>query len=219
MHAPDGAVRPHFAALARRLQAAVRESDTVGRIGGDEFVVVLDGLENELGALAPLERMAAMLAQPVDLGGQGLRLTVSIGVAVCPRDGDARAELLRYADLALYRAKQTGRDRIVFYAEDMNVEAQDRLWLERELTAALEHDLVFLHYQPRYALDRLQLAGFEQIKVMPLRLYVFWKNPLNYVGLAVTTVLELFFRACFVLYGKDVKVLTKKLAAVCRNPG
>ena len=147
--------------LARRLQAAVRESDTVGRIGGDEFVVVLDGLENELGALAPLERMAAMLAQPVDLGGQGLRLTVSIGVAVCPRDGDARAELLRYADLALYRAKQTGRDRIVFYAEDMNVEAQDRLWLERELTAALEHDLVFLHYQPRYALDRLQLAGFE----------------------------------------------------------
>ena len=53
---------------------------------------------------------------------------------------------------------------------------------------------------------------------MPLKLYVFWSNPLNYVGLAVTTMIELFFRGCFVLYGKDVKILTKKLAAVCRNP-
>ena len=64
----------------------------------------------------------------------------------------------------------------------------------------------------------LQLAGFENIKILPLKLYVFWKNPLNYVGLAATTLLELFFRVCFVLYGKDVKVLTKKLAAVCHSP-
>jgi hypothetical protein len=64
----------------------------------------------------------------------------------------------------------------------------------------------------------LELAGFRDIRVMPLKLYVFWKNPLNYVGLAVTTLLELFFRACFILYGKDVKVLTKKLAATARAP-
>lgn len=64
----------------------------------------------------------------------------------------------------------------------------------------------------------LQLAGFERINVMPLKLYVFWKNPANYVGLAATTILELFFRACFILYGKKVKVLTKKLAATCYKP-
>jgi 2-polyprenyl-3-methyl-5-hydroxy-6-metoxy-1,4-benzoquinol methylase len=83
----------------------------------------------------------------------------------------------------------------------------------------LAHNIDHFNTFTDYSLKQvLQLAGFERIEVMPLKLYVFWKNPLNYVGLAVTSVLELFFRACFVLYGKDVKVLTKKLAAVCRKP-
>jgi SAM-dependent methyltransferase len=79
----------------------------------------------------------------------------------------------------------------------------------------IDHFNVFTDYSLKQV---LQLAGFEGIRVMPLKLYVFWNNPLNYVGLAATTLLELFFRVCFILYGKDVKVLTKKLAAVCRAP-
>lgn len=79
----------------------------------------------------------------------------------------------------------------------------------------IDHFNTFTDYSLR---QMLSLAGFTDIKVMPLHLYVFWKNPLNYLGLAVTSVLELVFRACFILYGKDVKILTKKLAAVCRNP-
>jgi SAM-dependent methyltransferase len=79
----------------------------------------------------------------------------------------------------------------------------------------IDHFNTFTDYSLRQILE---LAGFERVEVMPLKLYVFWKNPLNYVGLAATAALELFFRACFVLYGKDVKVLTKKLAAVCRSP-
>ena len=79
----------------------------------------------------------------------------------------------------------------------------------------IDHFNTFTDYSLRQV---LQLAGFSDIRVMPLKLYVFWKNPLNYVGLAVTSLLELFFRVCFVLYGKDVKVLTKKLAAVCNAP-
>lgn len=83
----------------------------------------------------------------------------------------------------------------------------------------LAHNIDHFNTFTDYSLKQiLQLAGFQDIRVMPLKLYVFWKNPLNYVGLAVTTALELFFRACFILYGKDVKVLTKKLAAVCRTP-
>ena len=83
----------------------------------------------------------------------------------------------------------------------------------------LAHNIDHFNTFTDYSLTQLlKLAGFENIRVMPLKLYVFWKNPLNYVGLAVTSVLELFFRACFVLYGKEVKVLTKKLAAVCSSP-
>ncbi len=84
----------------------------------------------------------------------------------------------------------------------------------------LAHNIDHFNTFTDYSLTQvLKLGGFVDIKIMPLKLYVFWSNPLNYVGLAATTVLELFFRVCFVLYGKDVKVLTKKLAAVCRNPG
>ena len=79
----------------------------------------------------------------------------------------------------------------------------------------IDHFNTFTDYSLRQVLE---LAGFSDIRVMPLKLYVFWKNPLNYVGLAVTGLLELFFRACFILYGKDVKVLTKKLAATAKAP-
>ena len=79
----------------------------------------------------------------------------------------------------------------------------------------IDHFNTFTDYSLRQVLE---LAGFTSVQVMPLRLYVFWKNPLNYIGLAATTLLELVFRCCFILYGKDVKVLTKKLAAVCRSP-
>ena len=147
--------------LGRRLQGAARQCDTVGRIGGDEFVLALEGLSGEVGALPPLERLQAAVAPPIEVGGQSVRLTLSIGVSLFPRDGSNREELLRHADLARYRAKQTGRDRIVFYAEDMNIEVRHRLWLEREFRAALERGDLSLHYQPRFALDRLRLAGFE----------------------------------------------------------
>ncbi|MHC4948349.1 MAG: class I SAM-dependent methyltransferase [Planctomycetota bacterium] len=80
----------------------------------------------------------------------------------------------------------------------------------------IDHFSTFTDYSLRQVLEA---AGFEDIRTLPLKLYVFWGNPLNYVGLAVTTLLELFFRACFVLYGKKVKVLTKKIAATCRKAG
>jgi 2-polyprenyl-3-methyl-5-hydroxy-6-metoxy-1,4-benzoquinol methylase len=80
----------------------------------------------------------------------------------------------------------------------------------------IDHFSTFTDYSLKQVLE---LAGYRDVRVMPLKLYVFWKNPLNYVGLAATTALELFFRACFILYGKDTKILTKKLAATARAPG
>ena len=83
----------------------------------------------------------------------------------------------------------------------------------------LSHNIDHFNTFTEYSLKQiLELGGFEAIETLPLKIYVFWKNPLNYAGLAATTLLELFFRVCFILYGKDVKVLTKKLAAVCTAP-
>jgi SAM-dependent methyltransferase len=79
----------------------------------------------------------------------------------------------------------------------------------------IDHFSTFTEYSLRQVLD---LSGFTDIRLLPLKLYVFWKKPANYVGLAATTLIELFCRVCFILYGKDVKILTKKLAAVCRKP-
>ncbi|HEX8376047.1 MAG TPA: hypothetical protein VF606_12800, partial [Geminicoccaceae bacterium] len=78
----------------------------------------------------------------------------------------------------------------------------------------IDHFYTFTDYSLKQVLE---LGGYRDIRVMPLKLYVFWKNPLNYVGLAATTLLEFFFRLCFILYGKDVKVMTKKLAATARS--
>lgn len=82
----------------------------------------------------------------------------------------------------------------------------------------LAHNIDHFNMFTEYSLNQvLELARFEDIKILPLKLYVFWHNPLNYVGLAVTGLLSLFFRACFILYGKDVKILTKKIAATARK--
>ncbi len=83
---------------------------------------------------------------------------------------------------------------------------------------SLAHNIDHFHTVTDYSLGQaLELAGFEQIRPFPLQLYVFWKNPLNYVGLAVTSALHLFFRACFILYGKNAKIFTKKLGAVAKR--
>jgi SAM-dependent methyltransferase len=83
---------------------------------------------------------------------------------------------------------------------------------------SLAHNIDHFHTFTDYSLGQaLEIAGFEHIRPFPLQLYVFWKNPLNYVGLVVTTALHLFFRACFILYGKDAKIFTKKLGAVAKK--
>jgi SAM-dependent methyltransferase len=79
----------------------------------------------------------------------------------------------------------------------------------------IDHFSTFTEYSLRQVLE---LAGFDDIRLLPLKLYVFWKNPLNYVGLIATSLMELVMRACFLLYGKKVKILTKKIAATCRKP-
>ena len=149
--------------VADRLARIVRAGDTVARLGGDEFVILLDP---EPFAVAPelvAERVLVALRQPVELdcSTRAITITASIGVATGPRA--SAEELLRDADIALYRAKETGRDRFVVFESDMYAAVEDRLWLEMDLLEAIEHDQFFLEYQPTFDLRTDEITGVEAL--------------------------------------------------------
>ncbi|MFL5333586.1 MAG: putative bifunctional diguanylate cyclase/phosphodiesterase, partial [Geminicoccaceae bacterium] len=156
-------------AVADRLRATVRGSDTLARLGGDEFAV-LQADASEVGSAARLaERLLAALAAPVVLDGQPLAVTASVGVALdLPGTGDAD-ELVRQADLALYRAKHEGRGRFRLFEPAMDAQARAKRGLERELRQALEAAEFVLHYQPQVELATGRVAGVEAL--------VRWRHP------------------------------------------
>ena len=104
---------------ARRLRSAVRETDTVARLGGDEFVILAGDMQNMDDAVRFVGKVRAAIVQPWEISGKELQLTVSIGAALYPVDGNSLTRLERNADLALYRAKKKGRNRIQFFSRSM----------------------------------------------------------------------------------------------------
>ncbi|HMR33695.1 MAG TPA: EAL domain-containing protein [Geminicoccaceae bacterium] len=155
-------------AMAQRLASAKRDVDTLSRIGGDEFVLVLE-LASESDALAATERYREALAAPFTVDGHALHVTASFGISLFPRDADDPDQLLRNADLAMYRAKHTLPGSIQFFAEEMNARARERLALEHELRLAVARREFELHYQPQLAIDRRRLVGVECL--------VRWRHP------------------------------------------
>ncbi|MBV1788722.1 cache domain-containing protein [Marinobacterium sp. D7] len=149
--------------IAGRLQGAVRESDTVSRVGGDEFVVLLPdcGQAEDLAQLA--QRFIDLIKQPLSLAGRNLTVTSSIGIAVFPEDGRDFMHLSRNADAALYHAKDCGRDNYQFYTADMNARAKRRLGMENALRQALSRGEMEVFYQPQWALESATLTGFEAL--------------------------------------------------------
>ncbi|HET6468142.1 MAG TPA: EAL domain-containing protein [Geminicoccaceae bacterium] len=155
--------------VTARLLGVTRESDTLARLGGDEFVIVLEGLNHEAAMLAIVRRYVAALGEPILVGGYRLHVGASFGISLFPRDGDDVDTLLRNADIAMYRAKDSGRGRIRFFAEEMNRQAVDRLVLDQELRQALERDEFEVHYQPQVELGRDRIVGVEGL--------VRWRHP------------------------------------------
>ena len=140
---------------AQRLSQLVRQSDTVARIGGDEFVVLLSQLAPELGAAgnaaqAVAEKIRAALAQEFEIAGQAYACSASIGVTLLPQFGQNAEDLLREADTAMYRAKAAGRNGIAYFEKAMQVEVERRLTLERELAQAIEQERLHMLYQPQF---------------------------------------------------------------------
>lgn len=160
--------------ITARLEASVRLEDTVARLGGDEFVVLISGLEGtrdevieQVGTLA--DTLRGLLAEPMFLDGHRLQVTPSIGVALIPDHGSTPADLLKRADIALYRAKDSGRNATQMFHSTMQKAASERLRLENDLRQALGRGEFSLSYQPQVDTRGNRIVGAEAL----LR----WKHP------------------------------------------
>ncbi|MFI8747718.1 PAS domain S-box protein [Pseudomonas sp. NPDC077186] len=154
--------------VTARLEASVRLEDTVARLGGDEFVVLLSGLEGKRSEVTRQVRQVAdklrrLLAEPMLLDGHQLQVTPSIGVALIPDHGDTPADLLKRADIALYRAKDSGRNTIQLFRSTMQEAASARLRLENDLRLALARGEFELHFQPQVDARDGQVVGAEAL--------------------------------------------------------
>jgi len=148
--------------VARRLQSVVRSSDLVGRVGGDEFTVLLSRVSARRDATLVAQKLADVLTDPFDLAGTRMTITASIGCAVAPSDGRDAEALQQHADLAMYRVKRSGGNQVLHFESAMG-EPGDRQLLERDLRGALDRQELRLHYQGRYAVRGGALAGFEAL--------------------------------------------------------
>jgi diguanylate cyclase (GGDEF)-like protein len=149
--------------VALRLGEALRAGDMVARLGGDEFVVLIKDLQNEKHAEIVAEKILAAIATPLLFSGHELRVTCSIGVSIYPGDGEDAQTLMKNADIAMYQAKEKGRNHFAFYSAERNVNTVERLALESSLRRALDRDELLLHYQPKMNFRDGSTAGMEAL--------------------------------------------------------
>jgi diguanylate cyclase (GGDEF)-like protein len=153
--------------VAARLRAVTRSDDIVARLGGDEFVLVQPNLSGREQAEEFAHRLKAALAEPMRLKEHELFTTASIGVALAPADGDTPERLLKSADLAVYKSKAEGRNRVRFFLPEMDAELQGRIEIEEVIRNAVLHDRFELHYQPIFQMSDRRLIGFEALIRLP----------------------------------------------------
>jgi diguanylate cyclase (GGDEF)-like protein/PAS domain S-box-containing protein len=155
--------------MSRRLRDCVRDDDTVARLGGDEFTIILAELRHPEDAAGVAEKIILAVQEPITIGGTTLEISASIGISIYPEDGADPETLLRNADSAMYRAKESGRNTYQLCTEDMKRRAQERLSLETRLRKAIQAGQLTLHYQPQIALATGKVIGIEAL--------VRWSDP------------------------------------------
>jgi diguanylate cyclase (GGDEF)-like protein/PAS domain S-box-containing protein len=148
--------------IANRLRGCLRGADTVARQGGDEFVLVLNDHYRVNSIISLLERVLAEVGRPVDLGGREFQVGASLGVAIFPQDGHDAETLLKHADVAMYAAKNRGRNNFQFFTRDLNRVAEERLNLETAMRTAIEQDEFSAYFQPKVDHKR-RIVGVEAL--------------------------------------------------------
>ncbi len=154
---------------AKRLRSVLRDQDVIARVGGDEFMLLLEGVHSSADAAVIAQKLLDSLAPPFQVEGQLLYLSSSIGISMFPRDGDDSAELIKNADTAMYEAKREGRDGFRFFTGLSAISLNECLYLETGLRNALQNNELEVYYQPQIALDTGKVVGAEAL--------VRWKHP------------------------------------------
>jgi diguanylate cyclase (GGDEF)-like protein/PAS domain S-box-containing protein len=149
--------------VAERLKAALRASDVLARLGGDEFVVLLQQCASEDDVAAAAEKVMGTLMRPMTVCGHECRVTASIGIARFPGDGEDEQALMKHADIAMYAAKEDGKNTFRLYSSELSSAAPQKLVLETRLRHALENGELSLHYQPKIELGRDRISGVEAL--------------------------------------------------------
>ena len=149
--------------MARRAAAMTGPADTLAHLGGDEFVLLLTECLDADDIIVAARRLIEGLAQPVQVGGHDLTITISVGIAIYPRDGGTPSELLKAADVALSHMKDAGRNGFRFFKGEMNAHALRWMSVESKLRRAIERNELMLHYQPQVSLDTGRICGMEAL--------------------------------------------------------
>ena len=154
---------------AQRLTTCIRAEDTVARHGGDEFVIILNELTNQHDACHVAQKIINILSKPFEIRNHQFFIGVSIGITIFPNDGEDAETLLKNADVAMYRVKEQGKNAYQLYAPNMNLRAQTRLSLEKDLHRALDNDEFLIYYQPRFHIPSGKIVAMEAL--------VRWQHP------------------------------------------
>lgn len=158
-------------AVAERLKDCVRDSDIIARIGGDEFVIVLNGLKDIAFTINVAENILKQITQSFEINGHKLNTSPSIGISFFPDDGNSAETLLKNADTAMYHAKEKGRNNYYFFTESMHVKAQQQIKIERELRKAIKKQQLQLYYQPQMTAEGNNIHSLEAL--------IRWNHPVQ----------------------------------------
>jgi len=155
--------------VSHRLKSSLRDADSLARLGGDEFTIIVPGLQSSSSAAKVAQNILDVMKPVFEINDHALHISVSIGISLFPKDSTLKHDLLKYADTAMYRAKDEGRDNYQFYASDMTILAFEKAVLERSLRVALEQDQFKIYYQPQIDARNNTLVGMEAL--------VRWEHP------------------------------------------
>ena len=157
--------------VARRIQYQIRETDTLARFGGDEFILICNAIDDPIFVVNVVEKIMQSMTDPIIIEGHSIYVTLSIGISVYPDDAQVADDLLKNADAAMYKAKNDGRNTYSFYTEDMTEKAFARIKLEARLRKAIEEENFILYFQPQYNTKTNMITGMETL--------VRWKDGTN----------------------------------------